>query len=54
MLRFTRYLHRLNKFNNDSKCIINVFKRMNNVMTGDKKDYDDFNFLIKDRDKIRT
>ena len=54
MLRFTRYLHGLNKYDDDSKRIINLFKRMNDVMTNDKKDYDDFNFLIKDRDKIRT
>ena len=54
MNRFTKYLHRLNKFDNDSKRIINVFKRMNDVMTDGKKDYDDFNFLIKGKYKVRT
>ena len=54
MQRFTKYLHRINKFDDELKRIINVFKRMNDVMTDNKKDYDDFNFLIKDKDKIRT
>ena len=27
---------------------------MNDLMTNDKKDYDDFNFLIKDKDNIWT
>ena len=54
MQRFTKYLHSINKFDDESKRIINVFKRMNDVMTDNKKDYDDFNFLIKDKDKIRT
>ena len=54
MNRFTNYLHKINKYDDDSKRIINVFKRMNDLMTDDKKDYDDFNFLIKNKDKIRT
>ena len=57
MNRFTNclnYLHKINNYDDDSKRIINVFKRMNDLMTDDKKDYDDFNFLIKDKDKIRT
>ena len=54
MNRFTNYLHKIQKYDDDSKHIINVFKRMNDLMTDDKKDYDDFNFLIKDKDKIRT
>ena len=54
MQRFTKYLHGINKFDDESKWIINVFKRMNDVMTDNKKDYDDFNFLIKDKDKIKT
>ena len=54
MNRFTEYLYKINKFDDNSKRIINVFKRMNNLMTNDKKDYNDFNFSIQDKDKIRT
>ena len=54
MQRFKKYLHSIDKYDDESKRIINVFKRMNDVMTDDRKDYDDFDFLIKDRDKIRT
>ena len=53
MNRFIAYLHKINKFD-DLKKIVNVFKRMNNVMTDKKKDYDNFEFLIQDKEKIRT
>ena len=54
MIRFTRYLHKINKYDDASKRIINVFKRLNDLMTDNKKNYDDFNFLIKNKEKIRT
>ena len=54
MDRFIAYLRRINKFDDDKKRIVNVFKRMNNVITDNKKDYDNFDFLIKNKDEIRT
>ena len=54
MDRFIAYLCRINKFDDDKKRIVNVFKRMNNVITDNKKDYDNFDFLIKNKDEIRT
>ena len=54
MIRFTQYLHKINKYDDASKRIINVFKRLNDLMTDNKKNYDDFNFLIKNKEKIRT
>ena len=54
MIRFTQYLHKINKYDDASKRIINVFKRLNDLMTDNKKNYDDFNFLMKDKEKIRT
>ena len=54
MIRFTQYLHKINKYDDSSKRIINVFKRLNDLMTDNKKNYDDFNFLIKNKEKIRT
>ena len=55
MNRFTDYLHnKIHKDQKQSQRIINVFKRVSNVMTDDKKEYDDFSFLIKDKAKIRT
>ena len=55
MNRFTDYLHnKIHKDQKKSKRLINVFKRISNVMTDQKKDYDDFEFLIKDKEKIRT
>ena len=54
MNRFIAYLHKKNKYDDDLKKIVNVFKRMNNVITDKKKDYDNFEFLIQDKEKIRT
>ena len=54
MNRFTDYLHKIHKDQKQSQRIINVFKRVSNVMTDDKKEYDDFSFLTKDKAKIRT
>ena len=55
MNRFIDYLqNKIHKNQNKSKHIINVFKRDSNVMTDDKKYYEDFEFLIKDKEKIRT
>ena len=54
MDRFIAYLRKINKFDDSKKKIINVFKRMNNVITDNKKDYDNFDFLIKNKDEIRT
>ena len=54
MIRFTQYLHRIKKYDDAYKRIINVFKRLNDLMTDNKKNYDDFNFLIKNKEKIRT
>ena len=55
MNRFTDYLHnKIHKDQKQSQRIINVLKRVSNVMTDDKHEYDDFSFLIKDREKIRT
>ena len=55
MNRFTDYLHnKIHKDQKQSQRIINVFKRVSNVMTDDKHEYDDFSFLIKDKEKIRT
>ena len=54
MNRFTDHLHKVSKDQKKSKRIINVFKRISNVMTDDKKDHNDFEFLIKDKEKIRT
>lgn len=54
MDRFIIYLCKINKFDDDRKRIINVFKRMNNIITGKKKDYDNFDFLIQNKDEVRT
>ena len=55
MNRFTDYLHNeIHKDQKQSKQVINVFKCVSNVMTDDKQEYDDFSFLIKDKEKIRT
>ena len=54
MNKFISYLHKINKFGDNLKRIVNIFKRMNNVMTDKKKDYDDFEFLINDKTKIRS
>ena len=54
MNRFIAYLHKKNKYDDDLKKIVNVFKRMNNIITDKKKDYDNFEFLIQDKEKIRT
>ena len=55
MKRFTDYLHnKIHKDQKQSQRIIIVFKCVSNVMTDDKQEYDDFAFLIKLKETIRT
>lgn len=54
MNRFTDHLSKISKDQNKSKRTLNVFKRISNIMNDDKKDYNDFEFLCRDRERIRS
>ena len=50
MNRYITFFHKINKSDDKTKIIINVFKSISNVMVDNNKDYDDFEFLTQDRE----
>ena len=53
MDRFIKYLHSIKKYGEDERKTVNIFKRVNDVVTNNKEDYDNFEILDTQRNKIR-
>ena len=53
MDKFTLYLTNNGRSEAETKKRVNVIKRLNNIMNDNKKEYDDFEFLIQDKERIR-
>ena len=51
---FIVYLHKINKSESRQIQIVNIFKRISNIITCNKRNYDDFSFLIRDKYKITS
>ena len=47
MERFIKYLHTNYFYGQDERRIVNVYKRINDVVTDYKQEYDNFNFINK-------
>ena len=53
MDKFTLYLTNNGRSEVETKKQVNLIKRLNNIINDNKKDYDDFEFLIQDKERIR-
>ena len=53
MNRFTTFMENKDFSDDVQKRKINVIKRLNNVFTNKSENYDDFNFLIDEKEGIR-
>ena len=54
MERFIKYLHAKKKYGVDERKIVNIYKRVNDIATKNKCEYDNFHLLISEKDQIRT
>ena len=54
MNKFLRYLQNNGQSDAEQKKRSNVIKRLNNLFTENSKNYDNFEFLIKDKERIKT
>ena len=53
MDRFTRYLHSIGKYGDDERKIVNIFKRVNDIITDHSENYNNFEILDTQRNKIK-
>ena len=53
MERFIHYLHSKNMYGQDKQRIVNVYKRINDIVTNHKHEYDNFHVLIKEKEQIK-
>ena len=54
MNKFILYLQNIRRSDAEQQKRTNVIKRLNNLFTDNSKDYDNFQFLITDKEQIKT
>ena len=53
MDRFIKYLHSNGKYGDDERKIVNFFKRVNVILTDHSENYDNFEILDTQKNKIK-